>query len=231
MPRVFVVNAVEDMKFRCQRCGSCCHHKRPQEFDDLIPVGQLTEFWEKSNLIYLTEEDIERISCKTGLVAKDFVDTLYDYDGKFVRAKEGGKKVILDIPVMKSKDDTTCVFYAEGCTIYPVRPRACRLFPFRVEEKSNPDGSLILSIGYNPNCPGIGKGKRVAKGDLEKLVVDQFRDRSESIASEVRVLATEGKIQKDAEVYRTLPGRRSNASRPDGREMALVAGQSFSAEE
>ncbi len=212
MPRVFVVNAFEDIRFKCQRCGSCCHHKRPQEFNDLVPTEQLTEFWEKSNLIYLTEEDIERISRKTGLDAKGFVDTLYEYDGKVVKAKEGGKKVILDIPVMKSKEDTTCVFYEEGCTVYPVRPRACRLFPFRVEERSTPEGDLILSIGYNPQCPGIGKGKSVVKNDLEKLVVDQFRHRSESIASEVRVLATEGKIQKDAEIYRTLPGRRSDAS-------------------
>ena len=219
MPRVVVQTAFGDIKFMCQRCGSCCHHKRPAEFEDLVPMEQLKEFWEKSNLIYLTKEDIERIGRKTGLVAKDFVDTLYEYDGKFVRAKEGGKKVILDIPVMKSKEDTTCVFYEEGCTVYPVRPRACRLFPFRVEEKSTPEGDLILSIGYNPTCPGIGKGKSVAKKDLERLVVDQFRQRSESIASEVCILAREGKIQKDAEVCRTLPGRRS------------IAWQSFSTEE
>jgi hypothetical protein len=180
-------------------------------------MARLPEFWEKSNLIYLTQEDIEGISSKTGLVTKDFVDTLYEYDGKFVKAKEGGMKVILDIPVMKSKEDTTCVFYEEGCTVYPVRPRACRLFPFRVEEKSTPEGDLILSIGYNHNCPGIGKGKSVAKKDLERLVIDQFRQRSESIASEMRILGAEGKIQKDAEVYRTFPGRRSNASRPDAR--------------
>jgi uncharacterized protein len=212
-----VIFTFESVNFRCQRCGSCCHHKRPQEFNDLVPIEQLKEFWEKSNLIYLTEEDIERISHKTGLVAKDFVDTLYEYDGKFVKAKEGGKNVILDIPVMKSKEDTTCVFYVEGCTVYPVRPRACRLFPFLVEERSTPKGDLILGIGYNPNCPGIGKGKSVSKKDLERLVIDQFRQRSETIASEVRILGAEGKIQKDAEVYRTLPGRRSNASKPDVR--------------
>lgn len=210
-----MVNAFEDIRFKCQRCGSCCHHKRPQEFDDLIPIEQIAEFWEKSNLIYLTNEDIERISRKTGLVAKDFVDTLYEYDGKFVKAKDGGKKVILDLPVMRSKEDTTCIFYEDGCTIYSVRPKACRLFPFRVEEKSTPEGDLILNIGYNPKCPGIGKGKSVVKEDLEKLVVGQFRQRSESVASEVRALATEGKIQRDAEVYRTLPGRRSSASGPD----------------
>jgi Fe-S-cluster containining protein len=188
------------------------------EFEDLVPMERIKEFWEKSNLIYLTKEDIERISRKTGLVAKDFVDTLYEYDGKFVRAKEGGKKVVLDIPVMKSKEDTTCVFYEEGCTVYPVRPRACRLFPFRVDETSTPEGDIILSIGCNSTCPGIGKGKSVAKKYLEKLVVDQYQQRSESISSEVGILAAKGKIQKDAQVYRTNPGRRS------------IAWQSFSTE-
>ena len=217
MPCVFVLTAFEDARFKCQRCGNCCHHRRPQEYEDLVPLERLKEFWEKSNLIYLTEEDIERISCKTGLVAKDFVDTLYEYEGKLVKVEDDGGKVILDIPVMKSKKDNTCVFYNNGCTIYSVRPMACRLFPFRVEEMSTPEGDIHLFIGYNPECPGIGKGKSIEKTDLEKLVVDQFRRRSESIASEVRQLAMEGKIRKGAEIYRTFPGRRSEASRPNER--------------
>ena len=65
---------------------------------------------------------------------------------------------------------------------------------------------IILSIGFNSHCPGIGKGKITAKKDLEKLVVDQFRQRSESVASEIQKLAAEGKIQKNAHVFRTFPG-------------------------
>lgn len=205
MPSVFVSTAFDDAKFKCQRCGSCCHHKRPQEFGPLIPLERLKEFWEKSNLIYLTEKDIENISRRTGLEPGDFVDTLYEYDGRCVRVEDEGSKVILDLPVMRSKQDTTCVFYEEGCTIYSVRPDACRLFPFRVEERSTPEGDIVLHIGYNPHCPGIGKGKSAAKRDLEKLVVDQFKQRSESVASEVRRLAAEGMIRKDAQIYRTHP--------------------------
>lgn len=212
MPSVFVFTAFDNAKFKCQRCGSCCHHKRPQEFGTLVPLERLNEFWEKSNLIYLTEKDIESISQKTGLSPKDFVDTLYEYDGQCVRLEDKGSKIILDLPIMRSKEDTTCVFYKEGCTIYSIRPQACRLFPFRVNEKSTPEGDIRLSIDYNPHCPGIGKGKSAAKRDLEKLVVDQFRQRSESVASEVRKLAAEGKIQKDAQIYRTLPRHQSGIS-------------------
>ncbi|HSD56875.1 MAG TPA: YkgJ family cysteine cluster protein [Methanotrichaceae archaeon] len=208
MPRVFVKAVFEDIRFECQRCGSCCHHKRPLEFDDLVPMERLQEFVEKSNLIYLTEKDIENISSKAGLSPKDFVDTLYEYDGRTVRVEDSGTKVVLDLPVMKSKQDTTCIFYEEGCKIYPQRPRACKLFPFRVEEKSTPEGDIVLGISYNPSCPGIGKGDNIDRSKLEKLVVDQFLQRSKEIAPQVQRLNASGKIAANAMIYRTLPGRR-----------------------
>jgi Fe-S-cluster containining protein len=208
LPRVFVKTAFEDVRFKCQRCGSCCHHRRPLDFDDLVPMKRLQEFVEKSNLIYLTEKDIENISRKAGLPPRDFVDTLYEYDGHTVRVEDSGTKVVLDLPVMKSKQDTTCVFYKEGCKIYPQRPRACRLFPFRVEEKSTPEGDIILNISYNAGCPGIGKGEIMDSRKLEKLVVEQFLQRSEEIAPQVQRLNASGRIAANAVIYRTLPGRR-----------------------
>ncbi len=211
MPHVFVKTAFEDIKFKCQRCGSCCHHKRPREFDDLVPLERLQEFCEKSNLIYLTEKDIKSIGRRTGLPPSKFVDTLYEYDGNYVRVEDAGRKVILDFPVMKSKEDTTCVFYDEGCTVYQERPRACRLFPFRVEEETTPKGDILLNISYNPTCPGIGKGLPVNRKDLEKLVVDQFMQRMQSTTPQIHRLAAKGKIQRDAKIYRTLPGRRQKA--------------------
>ena len=103
MPRVLVKAVFKDIKFKCQRCGSCCHHKRPEEFDSLVPLERLPEFWEKSNLIYLTEKDVSAISRRTGEKPADFADTLYDYDGRFVRVEEEGSIVILDLPVLKSE--------------------------------------------------------------------------------------------------------------------------------
>jgi uncharacterized protein len=208
LPRVFVKAVFEDVRFECQRCGSCCHHRRPQEFDDLVPSDRLQEFVEKSNLIYLTSEDIENIRHKVGVSPESFVDTLYDYDGCSVKVIDSGKKVVLDLPVMKSKQDTTCVFYEAGCMIYHQRPRACRLFPFRVEEESTPKGDIVLNIAFNPSCPGIGKGKKVDRSKLEKLVVEQFMQRSKEIAPQVQRLNASGRIAANAMIYRTLPGRR-----------------------
>lgn len=210
MPHVIVKAVFEDIKFQCQRCGSCCHHKRPLDFDDLVPMEQLKEFWEKSNLIYLTKRDVSAISKETGKKAADIVDTLYDYDGCYVKIMDKGSKVILDLPVMKSKEDTTCIFYRKGCTIYSVRPIACRLFPFRVEEEVMPNGDILLQIDCNPTCPGVGKGNRVDKRKLEKLVADQFLQRTEDITPHIHRLKASGAIGAQAGIFRTLPGRRAN---------------------
>ncbi|WP_348305072.1 YkgJ family cysteine cluster protein [Methanothrix sp.] len=207
MPRVMVKAIFGNIRFQCQRCGSCCHHKRPLEFDDLIPAEQIEDFWRSSNLIYLTEKDVHAISNRTGMRPPDFVDTLYDYSECYVKIEDEGRRVILDLPVMKSKEDTTCVFYQEGCSIYSVRPIACRLFPFRVEEETLDNGDILLNISYNPTCPGIGKGKMVDKKKLEGLVAEQFLQRTENVSPHIQRLNASGAIASGAQIYRTLPGR------------------------
>jgi len=166
----------------------------------------MKEFWEKSNLIYLTRKDIDKISRRSKTDPENFVDTLYEYDGRCVKVEDSGRKVILDLPVMKSREDTLCVFYNDGCTVYSVRPNACRLFPFRVEEETMPSGDMLLSVRYNPSCPGIGKGNSVDKEKLKELVADQFMQRAQSVASEIQQLQAKGAISKEAQIYRTMPG-------------------------
>ena len=211
MPRVLIKTIFNNIKFECQKCGSCCHHRRPRDFDDLVPMDRLKEFWQKSNLIYLTDKDIHDICRRSRRKPDEFVDTLYEYDGNNIRVEDTGKRVILDLPVMKSRKDTTCVFYNEGCAVYMVRPAACRLFPFRVEEETAANGDMVLNIDYNCSCPGIGKGSSVDKTKLEKLVVDQFLQRAEAVVPAIERLAKDGKIQKGAQIYRTLPGRKQDS--------------------
>ena len=207
MPQVMVKAIFGNIRFKCQRCGSCCHHKRPLEYDDLIPAEQIEDFWRSSNLIYLTEKDVHAISNRTGKRPPDFVDTLYDYSECYVKIEDEGRKVILDLPVMRSKEDTTCVFYQEGCSIYSVRPIACRLFPFRVEEETLSNGDILLNISYNPTCSGIGKGKMVDKKKLEGLVTEQFLQRTGDMSPHIQRLNASGAIASGAHIYRTLPGR------------------------
>jgi Fe-S-cluster containining protein len=182
-------------------------------------MERLAEFVEKSNLIYLTEEDIDKISRHAGLVPEEFVDTLYPYDGCSVKLLEGGRSVVLDLPILKSKADSTCVFYQgrRGCTVYSVRPRACRLFPFRADEETTTQGDVLLKIGHNSTCPGIGRGKPVDRKRLKGLVAEQFMVRTRELASEVQELKAKGLISLEPKIYRTMPGRRrptnSNSSK------------------
>lgn len=55
---------------------------------------------------------------------------------------------------LKEKDTGDCIFYDQGCTIYPVRPAQCRTFPFWVR-------NLRTEEAWNETakeCHGIGKG-------------------------------------------------------------------------
>jgi len=189
----------------------------------------MAEFLERSNLIYLTEKDIEKISRRTGLEAEEFVDTLFGDKRGSVRVEEEGKVVILDLPVMKSREaDGACVFFRDGkgCTIYPVRPAACRLFPFVVVERSGPSGGIVLDIEYNPTCPGMGEGKEPDREKLEKLVAGQFAERMGSVGAQVQRLRIEGKIHPKPRIYRTMPGKRKKQVKAQEQKRADDAGSS-----
>jgi len=162
-------------------------------------------FVERSNIIHLTEDEISRISRSYDLRPEQFVDTLYPYDGRTVRVSDDGLKVVLDIPVLKSRADTTCIFYDNGCRIYPHRPRACRLFPFRISERDI-GGDVVLSIDYNPGCPGIGKGDYADTRKIRELAVEIFTGRMNAITCETKELIASGSIKAGAVVYRTMPG-------------------------
>jgi Fe-S-cluster containining protein len=48
-----------------------------------------------------------------------------------------------------------CVFYDDGCSVYPSRPRQCRTFPFWSENlKSRADWEWATA-----ECPGVAQGR------------------------------------------------------------------------
>ncbi len=64
----------------------------------------------------VTETVIERIADYIGVSPELFV-------GEYCRMS--GSK-----PVLAQGENGYCVFYQEGCTIHPVKPRMCRAWPF-----------------------------------------------------------------------------------------------------
>lgn len=55
---------------------------------------------------------------------------------------------------IKETNDGRCIFYENGCAIYPVRPLQCRTFPFWFQ---NMRSRYAFKAG-TAFCPGIGKG-------------------------------------------------------------------------
>jgi Fe-S-cluster containining protein len=63
---------------------------------------------------------------------------------------------------VREDDDGRCLFYENGCRIYPVRPAQCRTYPFWI--------SILRSEArwesIRRQCPGIGRGRRYTKADI-----------------------------------------------------------------
>jgi Fe-S-cluster containining protein len=56
---------------------------------------------------------------------------------------------------LASRKEGACIFYDNGCQIYPVRPTQCRTFPFW-------QGLLMFEKEWHKmadKCPGIGNGR------------------------------------------------------------------------
>ena len=62
--------------------------------------------------------------------------------------------------------DGRCRFYQHGCTIYPVRPRQCRSFPFWFENMR----SLKKWRQVCRACPGIGHGRHYSKAEILEII-------------------------------------------------------------
>jgi Fe-S-cluster containining protein len=109
------------LKFRCTGCGNCCK-------DPLLP---------------LTDQDVARITQKTGDDATEFVRWVdrmgIDMDDEpeaFVRLRQGKRVMIM----RQGKGGCHYLGPDDRCTIYGSRPLGCRVFPF--DSTFGKDGKL-----------------------------------------------------------------------------------------
>ncbi len=68
--------------------------------------------------------------------------------------------------VLKNIPDGRCLFYDDGCSIYPVRPDQCKTYPFWFENLRSVKKWRRLSR----ECPGIGCGPLYSKDKILKIV-------------------------------------------------------------
>lgn len=92
--------------------------------------------------VYVSPHRIQRIAGFLGMRERRFRSELLSRD-------EDGETVL------KLKANGDCIFWQDGCTIYPERPRQCRTFPFWGENVASPDEWSKLK----EFCHGVDRGR------------------------------------------------------------------------
>jgi uncharacterized protein len=97
--------------------------------------------------VYITENDLQRMANYIGVTLKEF-EKAYVIRFKHVLR-------------LRKPKPSQCHFLTEnGCSVHPVKPVQCRLYPFwpeLVENRANWQAERAM-------CPGIGKGELVQIG-------------------------------------------------------------------
>lgn len=97
--------------------------------------------------VYITENDLQRMANHIGVTLKEF-EKAYVIRFKHVLR-------------LRKPKTSQCHFLTEnGCSVHPVKPVQCRLYPFwpeLVENRANWQAERAM-------CPGIGKGELVQIG-------------------------------------------------------------------
>jgi uncharacterized protein len=104
-----------------------------------------TECCRRKGFVYLAEEDVRRIAAFLGIAIDEFERSCL-YRTKHQRR-------------LRTLRGTSCRFLEPGgCSIHPVKPAQCRIFPFwpeLVEDKRE----WLKTAAW---CPGIGKGPLIS---------------------------------------------------------------------
>lgn len=105
--------------------------------------------------VFLSEKDLDNASREMGLDREAFISI-------YCRYVDFGAYYLVSL---KEKDNYDCIFLTDkGCSIYNGRPTQCRTYPFwsgvmESEKTWNEEKKL---------CPGIGKGTKVSKEEIEE---------------------------------------------------------------
>jgi len=113
---------------------------------------------ETRGYVYLTEDDLTRAAAFTGLAPAEF-------EARYVIRYR-------HLLRLRKPLDSQCHFLtSEGCSIHPVKPAQCRLYPFWPELVE--DASAWKEEAKR--CPGIGKGPLVQIGSAVETASEMKR--------------------------------------------------------
>ena len=95
----------------------------------------------KDSLVLVNKQELQAMAAYLKVGVPDFMK-------KFTEKADGFVSIM-------SRPNGTCVFYQDGCTIYPVRPIQCRTFPFWSDVVKSPHRWQEQA----KKCKGMNKGK------------------------------------------------------------------------
>jgi uncharacterized protein len=104
--------------------------------------------------VWVNEEELQAIAEFRG-------ETVEEVTGLYTRMARRGR-------TLRDNPDGDCVFYdrQEGCTIYSVRPRQCRTWPFWHSNVETPEAwERTCAV-----CPGSGKGQLISAEEILERV-------------------------------------------------------------
>jgi len=103
--------------------------------------------------VYASPRQVQRIAHFLGYDVPTF-------RSRFMTRDEDGE------PVLRLEENGDCVFWDDGCTIYAVRPRQCRTFPFWSETLQSP----AAWEEQKAFCHGIDEGKLYRLDEIRAVV-------------------------------------------------------------
>lgn len=97
--------------FRCQRCGACCRHLTEKVMVESLDAYRLVRYFRKHGRPYMTMEEFYMQYTTPVPISRGYPIFMMNTAGT----------------------EEACVFLKDGaCSVYPARPRTCRLYPFSV---------------------------------------------------------------------------------------------------
>lgn len=117
---------------------------------------------------FLTPYDVMRLKNALNLTSTDFLDQYtMTHTGP-----ESGLPIVTLVP--RQGNDLVCPFVTEeGCSVYPDRPSACRIYPLaRAIKRSRETGEIVeyFMLVKEPHCKGHGNGKTQT---VRSWIIDQ----------------------------------------------------------
>lgn len=107
-------------------------------------------------IIYVNEEEISVIAEFVDVQREIFVQRcLYPFQDSYS---------------IQESADGRCIFYENGCAIYPVRPMQCRTFPFWFQNMRSEQSFEEVTL----RCPGIGKGPLYSKETILECIGQSY---------------------------------------------------------